>query len=115
MEMILDISFTNKISDVQSLLILCQLPPEGVPDETGAHECIMLADKNVITGLLMPGTNIISIFGVSYSCAKKFQTLRDCTIGSELLRRFHVLSASSLGQLSSIHWQLESLNHLPEF
>lgn len=114
MEMILDISFTNKISDVQSLLILWQLPPEGVPDETGAHECIILADKNVITGLLMPA-NIISIFGVSYSFAKKFQTLRDCTIGSELLRRFHVLSASSLGQLSSIHWQLGSLNHLPEF
>ncbi|CAM6039384.1 unnamed protein product [Sphagnum compactum] len=28
-----------------------QLPPEGVPDETGAHECIMMADKNVITDI----------------------------------------------------------------
>ncbi|CAK9206272.1 unnamed protein product [Sphagnum jensenii] len=28
-----------------------QLPPEGVPDETGAQECIMLADKNVITDI----------------------------------------------------------------
>jgi hypothetical protein len=82
MEMILDISFTNKISDVQSLLILCQIPPEGVPDETGDNQCIIMADKNIITGLLMPA-NIISIFGVSYSCAKKFQTLRDCTRAAE--------------------------------
>ncbi|KAH9539331.1 hypothetical protein CY35_15G052700 [Sphagnum magellanicum] len=28
-----------------------QLPPEGEPDETGAHECIILTDKNVITDI----------------------------------------------------------------
>ncbi|CAK9233100.1 unnamed protein product [Sphagnum troendelagicum] len=44
---------------VRQILVASQLPPEGKSDEMGYCECIVMADYNVVTGLLIPA-NIIS-------------------------------------------------------